>query len=147
MTMHFDATPLPRWLLLAFDQLGTKEIKGKEHNPTILKYHQYSSMKATTDEVPWCSSVMNYLMVQSGYKGTNSAAARSWLSWGVALKEPRLGCVTVLWRGSRSSWMGHVALYMGEDDSYLYLLGGNQKDEFWLNKYSKNQLLGHRWPS
>ena len=71
-----------QFLQTAFVEMNVKEIKGKNHNPRILHYHKFTNLKASTDEVPWCSSYENYVVIKSGAKGTNSAMARSWERWG-----------------------------------------------------------------
>ena len=44
---------------------------------------------------------------------------KSTKSWGKKLSKPKLGCVCVFWRGSRSSWKGHVAFYVGEEGDQI----------------------------
>jgi len=66
----------PEWLVIARGEIGQKEIKGGKHNPRILEYHATTTRKATTDEVSWCSSFVNWCMTQAGYEGTNSAWAK-----------------------------------------------------------------------
>ncbi|HEX5760734.1 MAG TPA: TIGR02594 family protein [Thermoanaerobaculia bacterium] len=73
---------------------------GLADNPRIVEYHRTTSLRATDDEVPWCSAFVNWCMREAGLRGTGSAAARSWLTWGSRLATPRRGCVTVLRRGT-----------------------------------------------
>jgi hypothetical protein len=44
---------------IAKAELGTTEVPGTQNNPRILEYHATTTLKATTDEVPWCSSFVN----------------------------------------------------------------------------------------
>jgi len=136
----------PLWLEIASKEIGVKEIKGKEHNPRIIEYHSQTTLKATEDEVPYCSSFVNWCFYKSGIKGTRSAAARSWLNWGRELKTPRVGCVVILWRGSPDSASGHAAFWVSEDDKTVSLLGANQNDSVCIAKYDKKRVLGYRWP-
>lgn len=138
--------PKRPWLDIAKREIGVKEIPGPKHSGRVLEYHMVTKNSATTDEVPWCSSFMNWIMLQAGFRGTGSAAARSWLDWGETLSEPRYGAVVVLWRGSKDSWTGHVGLYMCEDDEFVFLLGGNQGNRVCIQGYPKEQILGYRWP-
>ncbi len=67
---------------------GVEELPGAAHNPRILEYHRTTTLghgAASKDETPWCSSFVNFCMVMSGFRGTNSASARSWLKWGSGL--------------------------------------------------------------
>jgi len=136
----------PDWFLLAKKEIGAEEAYGPLNNPRILEYHDETSLNATKDSVPWCSSFICWVMENSDIKSTRSARARSWEKWGLGLKEPKLGCVVVFWRGSKRSGKGHVGLYAGEKNGYILVLGGNQKDAVNISKYSKKRLLGYRWP-
>jgi len=141
--------PLPLasnfWIPRAKGEIGTKEIRGQEHNPRVLEYHAQTTLKATTDEVPWCSAFVTWVMEKSQIPSTRSAWARSWLNWGQELEEPVMGCIVVLSRGG-SPTKGHVGFYMGEKDGYLHILGGNQGNEVKISKYGKERLLSYRWP-
>ena len=136
---------VPEWYIIAKKELFTKEIKGTEHNPRIIEYHQSTNLKATSDEVAWCSSFANWCVQTSGSVGTQSAAARSWLKWGKVLKEPVIGCIVVLKRGN-STWQGHVGFYAGKEPNtpYIKLLGGNQGNSVSIANYHENRVLGYR---
>jgi uncharacterized protein (TIGR02594 family) len=136
----------PLWLQAAERELGTCEIAGDCDNKRIVEYHACTSLKATDDETPWCSAFINWCMVQAGIKGTNSAAARSWLDWGIVLTVPIIGCIVILKRGAPPS--GHVTLYAGADSdpAYIRCIGGNQSDQVKCSKYPVADVLGYRWP-
>ncbi len=135
------------WFEIARRELvsGIEEIPGGRHNPRIVEYHQCSSLKASDDETPWCSSFANWCMAQAGIAGSGSAAARSWLAWGVPLAAPRRGCVVVLSRGAPPS--GHVGFLERLEDGLLFLLGGNQGDRVSIAAFRAGRLLGYRWPT
>lgn len=138
-----DAGPL--WYRIARAELGVRETTGTGTTARVREFHAVTTLKATDDETPWCSSFVNWCMQRAGIKGTGSAAARSWLTWGLALKRPVLGCVVVLKRGA-SPTSGHVAFYAGEGDDYLLLLGGNQGNAVKVSRYPRADVLGYRWP-
>lgn len=136
----------PDWLTLAQTQIGTHEIAGAKHNPQILEYHKTTKLKATTDEIAWCSAFVNWCITKSHKVGTDSAAARSWLSWGQPLKMPQLGCVVVLKRGKNPA-QGHVGFYVGGTaGKNLKILGGNQGDQVCIQTFPENLAIGYRWP-
>lgn len=142
---HGDIMTKPLWLTIAEEEKGVKEYVGDADNPRIVEYHQTTSLKATDDEVPWCSAFVNWCIKQAGYNGTDSAAARSWLEWGVELPEGRPGAITVF-RRKGSPWSGHVGFYIDEDDDGVFVLGGNQNDSVNVACFSWNDLLDFRWP-
>lgn len=134
------------WMVVARLELGQHELPGTEHNPRILAYHQATTLRATADEIPWCSAFVNWVLAQVGMPGTRSAAARSWLLWGSRLVVPRIGCITVLRRGS-SSWQGHVGFYEGTAPSgRVLLLAGNQANAVTVAGCDPAKVLGYRWP-
>lgn len=136
----------PLWYEIAEKEIGVTEIPGPANNPRVVEYHSATSYGAKDDEVPWCSSFLNWVMKKAGLPGTNNAAARSWMSWGVPIETPVLGCVVVYWRDKPDGWTGHVHLYRGEDDTHIVGLGGNQGNSVNLSRYPKNRVLGFRWP-
>jgi len=133
----------PKYLELAWGELGTREIAGAEHNHRITAYHATTMGGESPDEVSWCSSFVNAMVTRGGVTGTNSKAARSWMTWGEDC-EPEYGCVCVLWRVDPKSWQGHVGFLVGEDGGNVYMLGGNQSNRVRVSRYPKNRVLGYR---
>jgi len=137
---------LPAWYEIAKGEHGIQEVPGPDaHNPRILEYHSTTTLNATEDEISWCSSFVNWCALEAGIKGTNSAAARSWLKWGKKLSQPREGCVVVFSR-PLSNWMGHVGFFKRKEGNDILVLGGNQANRVNYSSYSASRLLGYRWP-
>lgn len=133
------------WLKTAAAEIGQKEIARSPANPRILMYHGATSLRATSDEVPWCSAFVNWCLRQVGITGTNSAAATSWLHWG-QMTGPSPGAIAVV---RRVTGENHVAFFISENSDYYRLLGGNQGDQVRLSRYYKSHWLvqGYRWPN
>lgn len=134
------------WVEEAIRQVGTSEIKGSEHSQKIIDMHARTNLKAKNDETAWCAAAANYVLEECGIKGTNLANARSFLKWGKKLKDAKFGCIVVFWRNNPDSWQGHVGFVVGETAKSLYVLGGNQDDSMNIKAYSKDKVLGYRWP-
>jgi uncharacterized protein (TIGR02594 family) len=134
----------PDFVVLAEGELGVKEKVGGEH-PRIIEYHKATTLKASEDEVAWCSSFMNWLMMKCGYERTHSAAARSWLSVGQKLKGFEKYSIVVFKRGN-SSWQGHVAIAIEETAAGIRVLGGNQSNSVSYATYKKADVLGYFRP-
>lgn len=137
---------IPPWLIEALKDLGrgVEEIPGPRHNPVIVEAHRMTTLKARDDETPWCSAILCAWMERVGIRSTRSAAAASWRSWGRELPEggQRLGCVVVMTRPGGN----HVALYLDEDDSGVYCLGGNQGNRVSVRRYPWEVVTNFRWP-
>lgn len=137
--------PIPIWIRVAQREIGVKEIRGGEH-PRILEYHSKTTLRATEDEVSWCSSFMNWVCWKCGLERSHSAAARSWLGYGKTLPGFKKYAIVILKRGN-SSWQGHVAFAMKDNgNGTIQCLGGNQSDSVCYANYSKSAVLGYRWP-
>ena len=134
------------WMSIARAEIGTKEYAGAADNPRILEFLNSTNLRPSDrshDETAWCSAFVNWCVEKAGYEGTDSAWARSWLTWGKSLSSPRRGCITVFTRNSG----GHVGFYIGKTSSGIKVLGGNQSDQVNISIYKKSQLLGYRIPS
>ena len=138
---------VPRWLEVAFGEVGVSIHPVGSSNPRIAEYHAGTSIAGYDDKASWCSSFVNWSLAQAGVRGTGSALARSWLEWGEPLERPVVGCIAVLWRDEPTSWKGHVGYYLREDEEFVYLLGGNQLEHVREHFYPKVSVLGYRWPS
>jgi uncharacterized protein (TIGR02594 family) len=143
MTNEIDA---PAWLSLAFAERGVRPFGAGESNPRIVEYNAHTNLAGYDDKISWCSSFLNWCLVNTGHRGTGSALARSWLEWGRAIEAPVYGCIAVLFRDDPDSWKGHVGFYLRHDAEAIYLFGGNQLGEVREKAYPITSVLGYRWP-
>lgn len=138
-----DEVNLPDWLKTAMKEIGTKEIKGSEHNPDIIRYHSYTAGKYGTDEIAWCGSFAAMCMATSKYDlPSYPERALSWLNFGRNADGPKIGSIAV--KGRRGG--GHVGLVISCDGDDLYLLGGNQNDEVNIKRYKIADFIDFRVP-
>lgn len=156
VSTHAPFHPTIPWLNIAFAERGIREASEPgQHNARILDYHRTTTLKATDDETPWCSSFVNWVMIQSGRKGTNNALAKSWLEWGVSVKEPKKGDIVVIKQktggsnqatGSRSGY--HVGFYLALSPTHIKIFGGNQSNKVKETSYSLKSydVMGYRRP-
>lgn len=136
---------MKKHLAIALAEYGQKEIAGDVHNMRIVRYStEIGNTWVKTDEVHWCSEFVNWVLKQAGIKGTNSAVARSFITWGEMTTKPELGDIAVFWRPPRGSNNGHIGFYIAETESHIWLLGGNQNDEVNIKQIPKSQLLTYR---
>lgn len=144
----------PIWLEHAYKDAGLREIRGGE-SPRIIEMHSHCTLKAKEDEIPWCAAAVCCWLEECSIDSTKSAAAKSFLDWGVKLDTPREGCVCVIRQkqkghdaatGSASGY--HVALWLAEVNNYVYLWGGNQGDTVKKSGFNlaSYEICGYRWP-
>src|SRR5262245_10482745 len=66
----------PQWMEVAALELGVHEdARPGYHNQRIVEYHKTTSLAASSDEVPWCASFVNWVLQQTNRRGTNNALA------------------------------------------------------------------------
>lgn len=141
-----------KWLGIARGELGVHETPGPVANARITAYHATTTLRANSDEVPWCSAFVNWCIEHSGEKGTRSAAAASWLHWGIEC-EPQEGCVVVIRQkqagadkatGSATGY--HVGFWLSQTPTHMEILGGNQSDSVKVSKFplEKYEVMGYR---
>lgn len=101
----------------------------------------------------WCSIFMNWVMRQSGVRGSSDAMARSWLNWGVELRTPAPGAVAILSDGKLNvpgyegnPWF-HVAMFVSGRASSFEAVGGNQPNVSVMHFRAPKVIQAKfRWP-
>lgn len=154
------------WLAIAWGEKDPLTIAREEvgiianpstalHNPRIVEYHQTTTLKATTDEIAWCSAFVNWVITKFGRKGTNSALAKSWLKWEggnvVPLSGPEPGDIVIVGKrvqGIEPSPATHVGFYLRTYAGGIVILGGNQSGRVKESNFSTKEyeVLGYRRP-
>jgi uncharacterized protein (TIGR02594 family) len=128
-----------------------REWEGTSTNKNRKELKEYLSDRNNTKIDPvstaWCAAFMNAILKDTGYEGTNSLMARSFLSYGTKVKAPEEGDIVVFKRGT-SAESGHVAFFVGyeyiNNKQYIKALGGNQKKSVTMALYPVERLLGIR---
>ncbi len=134
---------------MALAYLGEREGAAALDNPVILEmYASVGHPEVRSDDVAWCAAFVGHCIELVGLQSTRSLAARSYLDWGVEVEpdDAREGDIVVFWRGSRSSWQGHVAFFIRRLGNQIEVLGGNQGDAVSIARYPAARLLAIRRP-
>ena len=136
----------------ALDEIGVKELPGTvENSPRILEYFaEIGHSWVKTDETSWCSAVHNFLAKICGYEYSGALNGRSWLDIGIPTSNPEMGDTAVFWYGTKSNgggphgWRGHVGLWIRQEGSVIWVLGGNQSNMYCIKPYLVKRVLGYR---
>ena len=141
------------WQVYLEKYRGIKEIPGPKSNPIIDHFASFTTLRSTSDEIPWCSSAMCAAMEEgAGIGSTKSAAARSWISWhnGVRLKGPCVGAIVIFNRGGSDDptkdGPGHVSCVKAFGRLDMDCVGGNQGDTIKDSWYGYDNVLAWVWP-
>lgn len=138
------------WLKIAHAEIGQAESGGNggRSNPRILEYIKTTNAPSNTDQLPWCSCFVNWVMEKAGYKGTKSAAAVSWKSWseGQTLPKPAYGCLAIF----KTEKGHHVGFVIGrkkhKGENGVALLGGNQSNQVKVSGYRERLAIAFVLP-
>lgn len=140
----------PAWLIAARKEIGTRELP-ENRGPAIRRYIALAHCGAEGE--PWCAIFANAMLELSGLPGTRSPGSQSFRNDPnfIQLPGPAEGALTVYWRISKTSGLGHVGFYEGEDShGFINTLGGNESDmvrEELLNPRGATfGLHGFFWP-
>lgn len=129
----------PKILVEAVKNLGVKEIVGKSHNPIILGWANELGLQKvyTEDEIPWCGLFIAHCANTADVQVVERPLwALNWAKYGNEVKEPMLGDILTFKRNGG----GHVGIYVGEDDKYYHVLGGNQNNSVSVSRIAKSRL-------
>lgn len=136
---------MPKWLEVAKQAIGTKEITGPKHSPIIVGWLKKLSAWWKDDETPWCGTFVAHCLLEAGipYAG-KWFRAKDWAGYGALLRPHLLapGAILVFERQGG----GHVGFYVGEDDLCYHVLGGNQGNSVSVSRILKARCIATRWP-
>lgn len=138
--------PSPKMILEALKLFGTVEAAGAKDSPAIMAWAAEIGLRNTYshDSIPWCGLFMGVVAKRAGKAVVASPLwALSWVKFGIPAPVPMLGDVLTFKRDGG----GHVALYVGEDNSTYHCLGGNQSDKVCITRISKNRFYRCRRPT
>lgn len=134
----------PEHIQTALNKYGFNEYQHR----TVLKEYVGVDPKRTE----WCAAFVNAVLHESGIPGSESVSdvplmARSFLTWGETIQEPKAGDLVIFPRG-KQGWQGHVGFYVGSiyknNVKYYRILGGNQNNSVNIEIYLASKALGIR---
>lgn len=132
----------------ALAERGVVEGPGELNNPRVVAYYRDAGFGGVKhDSVPWCAAFLGAMLKREGWKPSGSLMARSYLTYGKKILNPRRGCIAVLRRGKPP--MGHVNFFVEWADIWqrsFWGLGGNQRNAVTIARFSMDNVLGFRIP-
>lgn len=141
----------PGHMALAESHLGRKEIPGAESDPIIDSWFTYTTLGRGDDDMAYCSAFVTAMLEQAGLPSTKSAAAQSYMNWGIETSTPKYGDIAVI--RYPNTWKGHVGFvhsFPADRPGFVKILGANQNDEVNLQAYRISEISSFRtlktWP-
>lgn len=143
----------PLDVMLYFEALTDKNVANefynagwrKRWNPVIVTFFNQTRTKPSGDVTPWCAASLNWCLFRSGYRTTASALSGSFRNSPGITTSPKPGDIAVFRNTDPAEAQvgrGHVAFFLEESGDSVYVVGGNQKNNFghhaicrkWLSK-------------
>ena len=143
----YERSDLP-WMDIANSKKGLHE---RHHNRELFAWLRSDGAGVGDPaKIPWCGDFVETciaLALPDEVLPANPYLASNWTKFGNPVS-PRYGAILVFWRGSPSSWKGHIGFYVSEDATHYHVLGGNQSNKINVARISKKRLRvgGSRWP-
>lgn len=129
------------WLKFALQHIGVREIPGVNHHPLIVQ--MWKAIKRggiKDDETAWCAAFVGFSLESVGIVSSRFESAKSYLAWGIGLKEPVRGCIVV--------FPHHVGILTGISPAgFPLVLGGNQDNEVNVREIRRQPVIAYRWPT
>jgi len=103
-------------------------------------------------KIEWCAAFVNAVLGEKGLPGSETVSewpltARSFLRWGVRVREPEVGDIVIFPRGTEE-WQGHVGFYYGTEYKngvkFYQILGGNQNDAVTIDLFPARSAISIR---
>jgi uncharacterized protein (TIGR02594 family) len=111
----------------------------------VSEARKYMGTNPTDKTRLWCATFMNMVLAKTGYKGTNSDAAKSFAQYGRRISEPRVGAIAVLTRGKKG---GHVGVVSGVDaNGNPIIISGNHNKRVGESVYPRSRVIAYVMPS
>lgn len=132
------------WMVEAKKHIGLREIVGKQHNSTILKWIKGLGGWFTDDETPWCGTFVAHCLKVAGVAYPKHwYRALDYVNYGSKLVKPAYGCVAIKTRKGG----GHVCFVAGRDQKTgkLVCIGGNQGNAVSYALYNDSDFQEFRW--
>ncbi len=135
----------PRWLTIARQGIGQREIPGSAENGWIVNlWKKIKRGGIKSEDVPWCAAFVGACLEDAGIRSSRFESAISYATWGVSLRDPVHGCIAVFTRDGG----GHVGFVVGQDAmGRVLILGGNQGNAVSIAAFPRNRVVAWRWPS
>jgi len=133
-----DAPPLK--VAEYFEAINKKNADGNPYNwewptpgranPLIVGFFSMTNtLPSAGDQTSWCAAFVNFCLAVAGKRLTGSALSGSFRTYSTATTNPAPGDIVVFRdAGQRGKdGFGHVGFYVSSDDTYVEVLGGNQR--------------------
>lgn len=113
-------------------------------SPLVAEARRWIGSNPTRRRSLWCARFMNFVLKRTGYKGTGSDMALSFIHYGHRVSGPRIGAIAVMVHGHRH---GHVGVVAGIDaHGNPIIISGNYLDRVAEAIYPRGRIYAYVMP-
>lgn len=137
------------WVKFMAQFYGEKEFSGKnKNNPKITQFFKWVKGVVYPDETMWCMAAVMGSLKQTGHKWIESL-------WAMDAESPKLGkkcghkpgaLCTKYSHAANSKRHTFFAIYYTKDGKSVWGFGGNQSNQFCVQKFDVSDLRSEIWP-
>jgi uncharacterized protein (TIGR02594 family) len=110
----------------------------------VMEARQFLGTKPSGMGSLWCARFMNMVLEKTGHKGTGSAMANSFASYGTRVSGPQVGAIAVMGRHGG----GHVGIITGIDSSgNPIMISGNNRNSVREAPVSRGRIYAYVMPN
>ena len=142
-----NSNNLPIMVEQALSYYGIKETAGRGNTPEIMEWAKnlggWQGESYNADSIPWCGLFMAQVAKDSAVDMPHKMVwlrAKDWARVGTRAASAGLGDILIFSRKGG----GHVGLYLAEDATHYYVLGGNQGDMVKVSRIAKDRIADIR---
>jgi len=113
-------------------------------NPVVVRFFTETKTTPAGDTTAWCAASLNWALARSGLHGTESASSGSFRASKGLTDNPHPGDIVVFASTDPDEARvghGHVGLFLEQNASAIFLLGGNQKNDFGHHAVCRKWIL------
>jgi uncharacterized protein (TIGR02594 family) len=126
------------------DERGATTAASGSSSGLVMEARQFLGTKPSGMGSLWCARFMNMVLEKTGHKGTGSAMANSFASYGTRVSGPQVGAIAVM--GRRGG--GHVGIITGIDSSgNPIMISGNNRNSVREAAVSRGRILSYVMPN
>jgi uncharacterized protein (TIGR02594 family) len=123
---------------------GTTAAVSGSSSSLVMEARQFLGTKPSGMGSLWCARFMNMVLEKTGHKGTGSAMARSFASYGTRVSGPQVGAIAVMSRRGG----GHVGIITGIDSSgNPIMISGNNRNSVREAPVSRGRIYAYVMPN
>jgi len=146
---HFSNRPEQAFDSLSYDVADVGSLDGPHTNGfraiggdasrVVPLAERYRGTNPTGHTRPWCADFANMILARTGYRGTGSAAARSFAQYGRPASGPAPGVIAV--------WPHHVGFVVGPaGPGRIRVVSGNHNHKVDESTYTTRGVMAFRYP-